>query len=71
MERPFKMWLYPLPALIALLGWLFLFATSGRATILYALVALAAGVIVYLGWAGWRRDWPFRPGERQGGEPRC
>ena len=71
MERPFKMWLYPLPALIALLGWLFLFATSGRATILYALVALAAGVIVYLGWAGWRRDWPFRSGERQGGEPRC
>ena len=27
-ERPFKMWLYPLPALVALVGWLFLFGTT-------------------------------------------
>src|SRR6059058_6227889 len=28
-NRPFRMWLYPLPALVALLGWIFLFVTSG------------------------------------------
>jgi len=27
MDRPFRMWLYPLPALIALAGWIFLFWT--------------------------------------------
>src|SRR4030095_4599725 len=24
-ERPYRMWLYPLPALVALFGWIFLF----------------------------------------------
>src|SRR5215831_16080854 len=28
MPRPFRVWLYPLPALIALIGWIFLFWTS-------------------------------------------
>ena len=27
--RPFRMWLYPLPALVALAGWIFLLLTSG------------------------------------------
>jgi len=29
MPRPFRVWLYPLPNLVALFGWIFLFATSG------------------------------------------
>ena len=28
MPRPYRMWLYPVPALVALLGWIFLFATT-------------------------------------------
>jgi amino acid transporter len=27
--RPFRVWLYPVPNLVALFGWIFLFATSG------------------------------------------
>jgi len=61
MERPFRMWLYPLPALIALTGWVFLFGTSDGATMLYALVALAAGVGLFLIWSRWTRRWPFQP----------
>jgi hypothetical protein len=61
MERPFRMWLYPLPALIALSGWVFLFATTDGATLLYALVALAAGVGLFLIWSRWTRRWPFQP----------
>lgn len=53
LERPFRMWLYPLPALLALLGWVFLFATTGPKTILYALVALGAGLGCYALWRGW------------------
>ena len=64
MERPFRMWLYPLPALIALLGWVFLFATTEKAMILYGLGALALGVVFFLLWARWTRRWPFEPAVR-------
>ena len=58
-ERPFRMWLYPLPALAALLGWLFLFATSGTRSMLYSFIALASGVIAFLIWSKTRKTWPF------------
>jgi amino acid transporter len=61
MERPFRMWLYPLPALIALTGWVFLFVTTDLNTILYGAGVLAAGVGLFLGWARWTRRWPFAP----------
>ncbi len=50
--RPFKMWLYPLPALVALGGWIFVFATSGTKVILFGLGTLALGLAAY---AVWRR----------------
>ena len=43
MPRPFRVWLYPMPNLIALFGWIFLFATSGIDAILYGLATLGAG----------------------------
>lgn len=58
-ERPFKMWLYPLPALIAFLGWTFVFLTSGRQPMLYSLGALAIGVAAFLVWSKARGTWPF------------
>lgn len=63
MERPYRMWLYPLPSLIALFGWVFVFATSGREVMLFSIGALILGVVGYLGWA-WRTSrWPFGPAE--------
>jgi amino acid transporter len=59
LHRPFRMWLHPLPALVALSGWVFLFATSGAKVILFSEAVLLAGIIVYLGWAGSTRQWPF------------
>jgi amino acid transporter len=59
LERPFKMWLYPLPALLALLGWIFVFLTSGKQPILYSLLALALGIAAFLIWSKSRRSWPF------------
>jgi len=58
-ERPFKMWLYPLPALLALAGWIFLFVTSGREMILYSLLALALGAEAFMIWSRRSRTWPF------------
>jgi amino acid transporter len=46
----FRMALYPLPALVALGGWTYIFATSGKRFILIGLATLAAGVIAYGAW---------------------
>ena len=59
MERPFRMWLYPLPCLVALLGWTFIFVTADKKLIIYGLGTLAAGVFVFLGWSKWTERWPF------------
>ena len=43
---PFKMWFYPVPSLIALVGWLFVLGT--RTELLWAVFAvLGSGVVVY------------------------
>lgn len=59
LPRPFKIWLYPLPNLIALAGWIFVFATSGTIVILFGLVTLLIGIGAFLLWSWWTRQWPF------------
>src|SRR6185503_3479558 len=43
MPRPYRMWLYPLPSLIALLGWIFIFATTPLKIMGFGLGALGLG----------------------------
>jgi amino acid transporter len=58
LPRPFRMWLYPLPALLATIG--FLFVLRDRAKELrYVVVILVVGIIIYLVRAARRREWPF------------
>jgi amino acid transporter len=45
--RPFKMPLYPLPVIIALAGWIFIFGTSGWPYIVSALALVLFGVIAF------------------------
>ena len=52
-ERPFKAWLYPLPNVIALVGWSYVFLTSGWAFVAFGVGTLAAGVGAF--WL-WRRS---------------
>ncbi|MDR3763094.1 MAG: APC family permease [Acidobacteriota bacterium] len=63
MPRPFRMWLYPLPALIASAGFLYiLFSRPGFAReIRYALVLLISGLVIFFVRALLRREWPFGP----------
>lgn len=56
---PFRMWLYPLPVGIAIVGWIAIFASTGRIAILASLGAVIAGILVYLTRARWARQWPF------------
>jgi amino acid transporter len=50
LPRPFRMWLYPLPTFVALVGWVFLFVTSDPRIILFAIVLLVAGLGAYAAW---------------------
>jgi len=59
MPRPYRMWLYPLPSLIALLGWVFVFATTPLPVIAFGLGALLLGVICFGAWSWKGRTWPF------------
>jgi amino acid transporter len=59
--RPYRMWLYPLPCLVALAGWLLLYASSGGLYIASGAVTLTGGVIAFLLWSAQTRGWPFEP----------
>jgi amino acid transporter len=55
----FRMPLYPLPALIALSGWIYIVATSGIRYIALAGVFLIFGIAIFLIRAHQRAAWPF------------
>ncbi|HTM48453.1 MAG TPA: APC family permease [Bryobacteraceae bacterium] len=52
-DRPFRIWLYPVPSVIAFVGWGFLFVTANLQFIVFGLVTLVAGVGAF--WL-WRRS---------------
>ena len=59
-ELPYHMWLYPVPALIALVGWIYVAATpEQRQNIGTALILLVLGLGAYLLRARAVRIWPF------------
>ena len=59
--RPFKMWLYPVPALLALLGFVYvLFMRPGfQKEIKYAVVLIVLGLIIYFIRSYKRGEYPF------------
>jgi basic amino acid/polyamine antiporter, APA family len=61
MARPFRMWLYPVPALLAVAGFLFILFNreQWQKEMRYAAVILLAGLVIYMirAWRG--GDWPF------------
>ena len=48
-----------MPLILALFGWLFLFATTDPFVILFGLVLLAAGGVAFLFWSRQTKHWPF------------
>jgi amino acid transporter len=44
---PFRMWLYPLPSLVALVGWLFVLGTSDWRVLLLSVGVIVSGVIAF------------------------
>ncbi|HZW96908.1 MAG TPA: APC family permease [Candidatus Eremiobacteraceae bacterium] len=63
--RPFRMWLYPLPALVAIAGFLYILFNreNWQKEMRYALVILLAGLVIYMIRAWRSSEWPFRVGD--------
>jgi len=61
MPRPFRMWLYPLPAILAAVGFIYILLVRKNALkeIRYAAIIIIAGLIIYLVRAYQKREWPF------------
>jgi amino acid transporter len=47
-RAPYRMWLFPLPALVAAAGWAYIFCSSGAKAIGFGLVTIVVGVVVFL-----------------------
>ncbi len=58
-RAPYRMWLYPMPALLALVAWIYIFCSAGTFAIGFGCVTVVAGIAVYLVRARFQRDWPF------------
>jgi amino acid transporter len=58
-ERPFRMWLYPVPSILAFLGWGWILLSSGWNFIGLGFAVLIVGIVAYLLWARQKHEWPF------------
>jgi fructoselysine transporter len=59
---PFKMWLYPLPAVLTMCGWAALFWATGAAR-KWGLLLIGLGILAFLLRAREVRQWPFAAAE--------
>jgi amino acid transporter len=50
-RKPFRMWLFPLPALVALVMWLYIFSSAKGDGILFTFVFLAVGTAAYFAFS--------------------
>jgi len=65
---PYKMPLYPLPVIIVIILWLFVFFSTGMNIMLSFLVLISAGVLVYFLFAKYSKHWPYAESEKAGTE---
>ena len=56
---PFKMPLYPLPVIIAIIMWLAIFISTGLTFMYSGLIVITTGIIAYLIKAKKNSEWPF------------
>ena len=65
-HRPFQMWGYPVPSLVAMILWLLVLVSTGVTIVALGLLVLAMGVGLYMLRARLVDEWPFvrrAPGE--------
>ncbi|WP_414944381.1 APC family permease [Amycolatopsis sp. cmx-11-32] len=61
LDRPYRQWLYPIPTIIALLGWVYIYFSATWLSIGLSVGWIALGVAAFLTYAKAERVWPFGP----------
>ena len=56
----YKMPLYPVPVILVIAMWLFIFYATGLTIILSFLIVISSGIVVYFMYAKLQKQWPFR-----------
>ena len=61
-KRPFKMWLYPIPAVISFIGFMYVLISRNNflKEVRYAAVLIVLGLILYFIRSYKRKEWPFK-----------
>ena len=61
-NRPFKMWLYPLPAVVSFIGFVYVLISRNNflKEVRYAAVLIILGLILFFIRAYKRKEWPFK-----------
>lgn len=59
--RPFRMWLYPLPALLAAVGFLYVLRVreEWKREVRYSLAIVVVGLLIFFLRSWRRKEWPF------------
>nr|WP_225956181.1 APC family permease [Amycolatopsis lexingtonensis] len=63
LKRPYRQWLYPVPTLLALVGWVYIYVSATPLSIGLSLGWIALGALAYLAYAKAENTWPFGPKE--------
>ena len=63
LARPYRQWLYPVPCVIALLGWIYVYFSASTISLVLSGVWIVAGLAVFAVWAKLNQSWPFAPVE--------
>ena len=58
-RAPYRMFLFPIPAIFAFVGWIYIFVSAGVAPIAFGLGGLAVGATVFLVRSKRASEWPF------------
>ncbi|HJP97755.1 MAG TPA: APC family permease [Rhodanobacteraceae bacterium] len=74
LPRPYKQWLYPVPCVVAMVGWIYVYISATTLSLILSGIWIVAGLLVFMVWAKVNRSWPFAPvkiREAYLGNPQC
>jgi amino acid transporter len=63
LQRPYRQWLYPVPCIVALLGWVYVYVSASTLSLVLSGAWIVAGLVVFVIWAKLNKAWPFAPVE--------
>lgn len=63
LHRPYRQWLYPIPCVIALVGWIYVYVSASVSSLILSGAWIVAGLVVFAIWARVNKSWPFAPVE--------